>query len=149
MSRRARVWPLCLLLLSGCVSEYTDATPQQYEQAKADCAPHEGLKRVRVGLVLLSADLLESECTNDVRVTRKVNQKQAPASGGAAMSLLQQRISELASQHGSLRAAARVLQVDAGYLSRLQSGEKNDPGEELLRKLRLRRVVTFEATEPK
>lgn len=60
------------------------------------------------------------------------------------VSALQERVQELVTQHGSLRAAARVLQVDAGYLSRLHSGEKNDPGEALLRKLRLRRVVTYE-----
>ena len=59
------------------------------------------------------------------------------------MSLLRQRIDELAAKHGSLRAAARVLQVDHAYLSRLRSGEKDDPGESVLRKLGLLRVVTY------
>lgn len=58
--------------------------------------------------------------------------------------LLQERIGELVTQHGSLRAAARVLEVSPGYLSRLQSGEKDDPGETLLRRLKLRRVVRYE-----
>lgn len=58
--------------------------------------------------------------------------------------MLQDRITELVAQHGSLRAAARVLEVDAGYLSRLQSGEKDDPGETLLRRMGLRRVVAYE-----
>jgi len=35
---------------------------------------------------------------------------------------LQSRIKELDAQHGGLNAAARVLKVDAGYLSRLASG---------------------------
>lgn len=60
------------------------------------------------------------------------------------MSLLMRRIHELSDQHGSLRAAARVLEVDVGYLSRLASGEKDDPGETLLRRMGLRRVVTYE-----
>ena len=57
------------------------------------------------------------------------------------------RIAELIAQHGSLRAAARVLECDAGYLSRLWRGEKNDPGETLLRRMGLRQIVTYERTE--
>jgi transcriptional regulator with XRE-family HTH domain len=57
---------------------------------------------------------------------------------------LADRIAELVEQHGSLRAVARVLGVDPGYLSRLQSGEKVDPGLLLLRHMKLRRVVTYE-----
>lgn len=57
---------------------------------------------------------------------------------------LPERIAELVEQHGSLRAAARVLEVDPGYLSRLQSGEKDDPGDTLLRRMGLRRVVSYE-----
>lgn len=68
----------------------------------------------------------------------------APASD---KSVLQQRIQELVDRHGGVRAAARVLEVDQGYVYRLLSGEKNDPGEKLLRKLKLRRVVTFERTD--
>ena len=59
------------------------------------------------------------------------------------MNLLQQRIAELAERHSSIRAAARVLSVDHAYLYRLSTGEKSDPGEGLLRKLKLRRVVSF------
>jgi len=62
------------------------------------------------------------------------------------MTVLQERIAELAEQHGSLRAAARVLECDAGYLSRLQSGEKDNPEDWLLRRMGLRRVVTYERT---
>lgn len=54
------------------------------------------------------------------------------------------RIAELIDQHGSLRNAALVLKVDAGYLSRLASGEKDSPGPVLLRRMGLRQVVTYE-----
>lgn len=64
------------------------------------------------------------------------------------MTLLQERIGELVTQHGSLRAAARVLEVDAAYLWRLKSGEKDDPGETLLRRMGLRRVVSYERRKP-
>jgi hypothetical protein len=51
---------------------------------------------------------------------------------------LAERIRELEAQHGSLRAAARVLDIDPGYLSRLLHGEKTDPGDLLLRRMGLR-----------
>ena len=60
------------------------------------------------------------------------------------MNLLRSTIKKIVKQHGSIRAAARVLDIDHGYLSRLQSGEKNEPSDDLLRKLWLRRVVTYE-----
>ena len=56
------------------------------------------------------------------------------------------RVAELIEQHGSLRAAARVLECDHGYLSRLASGDKDDPGPILLRRMKLRRIVTYERT---
>ncbi len=59
---------------------------------------------------------------------------------------LPERVAEMVSQHGSLRAAARVLECDPGYLSRLASGEKADPGEALLRRMGLRQIVTYERT---
>jgi hypothetical protein len=59
---------------------------------------------------------------------------------------LRNRIQELAKQHGSLRAAARVLDIDHAYLSRLQNGDKNQPGDDVLRKLKLRRVVLYMKT---
>ena len=59
------------------------------------------------------------------------------------MSRLRARIQELAKKHGSLRAAARVLEIDAGYLSRLQGGSKLEPSDGVLRKLGLKRVVTY------
>lgn len=57
---------------------------------------------------------------------------------------LQDRIDELVAQYGSLRAVARVTEIDAGYLSRLRSGEKANPEKDKLRRLGLRRVVAYE-----
>ena len=57
---------------------------------------------------------------------------------------LQDRIDELVAQHGSLRAVARVTEIDVGYLSRLRAGEKANPEKDKLRRLDLRRVVSYE-----
>jgi hypothetical protein len=58
--------------------------------------------------------------------------------------MLRERIEALTTKHGSLRAAARVLGVDPSYLLRLRDGSKTNPSDALLRKLKLRRVVTVE-----
>jgi hypothetical protein len=60
-----------------------------------------------------------------------------------------ERIEQLVQQHGSLRAASRVVGIDAGYLSRLRSGEKVNPEKDKLRRLGLRRVVSYELTREK
>lgn len=57
---------------------------------------------------------------------------------------LQERIDELVAKHGSLRAVARVTEIDASYLSRLRAGEKVNPEKAKLRRLGLRRVVSYE-----
>lgn len=57
---------------------------------------------------------------------------------------LQDRIAELIAQHGTLRAVSRELAIDVGYLSRLERGLKDEPSEEVLSKLGLRRVVRYE-----
>jgi transcriptional regulator with XRE-family HTH domain len=56
---------------------------------------------------------------------------------------LRTRILALIERHGSLRAAARVLGVDHAYLSRLSTGENHNPSDDLLRKLGLRRLITY------
>lgn len=61
---------------------------------------------------------------------------------------LKDRIEQLVSQHGSLRAVARVTEIDVGYLSRLRAGEKANPEKAKLRRLGLRRVVHYEAINP-
>lgn len=56
---------------------------------------------------------------------------------------LEDRIAELVKQHGSLRKAGRVVGLTGQYLYRLQSGEKTNPSEAVLRKLGLRRVISY------
>ena len=62
---------------------------------------------------------------------------------------LAERISELVAQHGSLRAVARVTEISVGYLSRLRTGEKANPDAAKLRRLGLRRVVSYERLKEK
>ena len=57
---------------------------------------------------------------------------------------LQDRIDELVAQHGSLRAVARVTEIDVGYLSRLRAYANVNPGRDKLRRLGLRRVMSYE-----
>lgn len=54
------------------------------------------------------------------------------------------RIEILANAHGSLRQLAESIGEDAGYLSRLRSGEKDNPSDEVLQKLGLVRVVKYQ-----
>lgn len=56
---------------------------------------------------------------------------------------IDQRISALVKQHGSLRKAGRVVGLTGQYLYRLQVGEKKNPSEAVLRKLGLRRVISY------
>ena len=59
------------------------------------------------------------------------------------MVTLKERIDELCEKHGSLRKAAKAVDVDFGYLSGLRSGEKNNPSDNTLEKLGLKKVVTY------
>ena len=61
---------------------------------------------------------------------------------------LQARIVELMIQHGSLRAAARAVRIDPGYLSRLSNGSKREPSSAVLKKLGVRRIVTYQPIKP-
>lgn len=63
---------------------------------------------------------------------------------GGKVVTLQDRIDELVAQHGSLRAVARVTEIDVGYLSRLRAYANVNPGRDKLRRLGLRRVVAYE-----
>ena len=55
-----------------------------------------------------------------------------------------ERTSELVSQYGSLRAAADAIGMDVGYLSCLARGKKKWPSDHTLRKLGLKRVISYE-----
>ena len=61
--------------------------------------------------------------------------------------MLRERILILEFKHGSLRAAALVLGIDVGYLSRLRDGKKNNPSARILKKLKLRRVIKIDYEE--
>jgi hypothetical protein len=57
--------------------------------------------------------------------------------------MIKDRIDALVERHGSLRALARVMACDVGYLSRLRSGDKTEPSPEFLAAMGLQRVVTY------
>ena len=60
------------------------------------------------------------------------------------MSLLAQRIDAEIDKHGGLRQAGRALNIDPAYLHRLRSGECANPSDSVLKKLGLKKVVTYE-----
>ena len=55
---------------------------------------------------------------------------------------LAERVDELIAQHGSIRKAARVLEVDHAHLFRVKKGEKQ-PSDDLLRRMGLTRHVHY------
>lgn len=57
--------------------------------------------------------------------------------------MLIRRIEQVEKRHGSLRAAARELGIDASYLFRLKNAEKMNPSEEVLDALGLERVTFY------
>ena len=59
-----------------------------------------------------------------------------------------QAVDALVARHGSLRKAARIVQINYAYLSRLRSEEKTEPTDAVLRRLGLRRIVTYETIKP-
>lgn len=60
-------------------------------------------------------------------------------------SLLANRITRRAKEAGGLRALARSINTDPGYLSKLRKGKKN-PSDTLLEKLGLERVEYYVST---
>lgn len=58
---------------------------------------------------------------------------------------LRERCNELVEQHGGIRAAARVLRIDHSYFCKLADSTKVNPSDAVLRRMGLRRVVTYEA----
>jgi transcriptional regulator with XRE-family HTH domain len=69
----------------------------------------------------------------------------APAKCGTVgnMSEIQTAIQALIDKHGSLRAAARAIDISAAYLSRLRRGKKDNPGTKALRRIGLVKAVTY------
>lgn len=60
---------------------------------------------------------------------------------------LEERVEKLVVKHGGLRRAALALGINCAYLCRLRSGEKTQPSEGTLRRLGLRRVVSYKTLE--
>ena len=60
--------------------------------------------------------------------------------------LLSTAINRLIAKHGGLRPAARAIQLDVAYLSRLRSNEKSNPSDEICKKLGVRKNVTITYT---
>lgn len=58
---------------------------------------------------------------------------------------LPEAIAGLVQALGSLRELSRQTGIDVSYLSRLASGEKTEPSDEVLHKLCLRRITTYES----
>ncbi len=53
-------------------------------------------------------------------------------------------VEDLQVHHGSIRSVARVLSLDSAYLCRLLSGEKVNPSDVVLRKLKIKKIVDYE-----
>lgn len=57
-------------------------------------------------------------------------------------------VKAIVTKHGGVRPAARAIGINYAYLSRLQTGEKANPTPAVLRKLGLRKVVSYETIKP-
>ncbi len=68
---------------------------------------------------------------------RQIDPARRPAAQEGEVDI-KSRVSELIAEHGTLRAAARSLNIDVGYLSRLEHGDKVHPSSETLAKIGLR-----------
>ena len=53
------------------------------------------------------------------------------------------RVGKIILLYGGLRKAAAALDINPGYLSRLNSGEKKNPSEPVLIKLGLRKEINY------
>jgi len=53
-------------------------------------------------------------------------------------------VEDLQVQHGSIRSVSRVLNIDSAYLCRMLSGEKVNPSDVVLRKLKIKKTVDYE-----
>lgn len=62
------------------------------------------------------------------------------------MPQIQRIIERLVKQHGGLRRAAEAVGINAPYLCRLRYGERKNPSERVLKKLGIKRVVSYTLT---
>ncbi len=59
-----------------------------------------------------------------------------------------ERVSEVIAQYGGVRPAARALDIDAAYLTRLRDGYKNHPSAAILKKLKMKKCVSYVKVTP-
>lgn len=59
------------------------------------------------------------------------------------MVVLNKYVQKLIKENGGLRAASRVLQIDNSYLNKMATGIRTDPSDEVLKKLKLRKLVMY------
>lgn len=73
MKPPTHLFSLCAVaaMVAGCDMETRPASPQQYEQAKSDCAPHGGLVSVESVVVMLRPDRVDATCHDGLRLSRK------------------------------------------------------------------------------
>lgn len=57
--------------------------------------------------------------------------------------VLRARVEAVVKHFGSLRVAGRALRINYAYLARLRSGEKVNPTPAVLKKLGLKKVITY------
>lgn len=80
--------------------------------------------------------------------TESVNEIDFTSPGDGELSSVERttvsrRIEELAEQYGSVTEVANRLGVNAIYLHRLANGSKTSPSEDVIKKLGLRRIVSY------
>lgn len=46
-------------------------------------------------------------------------------------------------KHGGVRETARQLGIDPGYLCRMRHGHQTNPSDDILKKLRLKKIVSY------
>lgn len=112
--------------------------PEPAAQAQPSEANVEKL-RSAVNLALTYFGMDEDESNREVFKALREADEQTPT--------LAAHINRCVTLFGSLRKMADALDMDAGYLSRLRSGEKIEPSAEVLSKLGLRKTVTYSKTD--
>lgn len=119
-----------------CGSEPHDAHHIEYGRWAVTCRC--GAKGASANTGPNATDAAKIKAYSDARTawnTRAITQRPAAQEGEVD---IKSRVSELIAEHGTLRAAARSLNIDVGYLSRLEHGDKVHPSSETLAKIGLR-----------
>ena len=119
-----------------CGSEPHDAHHIEYGRWAVTCRC--GAKGASANTGPNATDAAKIKAYSDARTawnTRALTQRPAAQEGEVD---IKSRVSELIAEHGTLRAAARSLNIDVGYLSRLEHGDKVHPSSETLAKIGLR-----------